>query len=349
MRALFVLVVTAFLAGCVSAPASTPTSTLTNVSNVTSKAPTPNATVGGTGERSALGMERFVLSADHSISVPQPGAPEPPASNVPESSAVATFVLTNDASTTLKPWLGASSHRSFEAFGDVPITLRIVSAQSSAALTKGVQFPAVGGWFGTKERWAVYFSAPDAPDTLEAGKTYTLKMTAKLPAGGFFIKDGEQLALHTYLGYQTPDNSPVSYVVGGPDPAGFALPHAHFNVTAPTATVILDKKGTLSPNPAVSTTSDPQPTDISFDVPAGTQYLVADLVGTATGGDRVDADLALRAGAETLGSGSGPSPHEVVELGPTAIAKAGGKLTAHVAGVTPSGGTFRLTVTAYGP
>jgi len=336
--------------GCAGAPtAGTPSGQATE-SNTTSPT-SPNATtpVTAMGPRGDLVTEHFVLTADHALTFVEPNTKEVPPTSIPESFTGVAFFTSGDMAGTMKPWVGPSAQRTFEVFGDVPITLRFTSAQPAASITKGIQFPPVGGWFGTKERWAVYFTATDAPDTIEAGKTYTVHMTAKMPPAGFFLRAGEALALHTYLGYQTADNAPPSYVVGGHDPAGFTLPHVHFNITAPNATVILDKTGALAPNPAQTTAQDQQPTDLAFEVPPGTLYLVADVAGTPTGGGTIDVDLALRAGSDVLGAGVGPSAHEVVELGPMALAKAGGRLTAHVAGATPTGGSFKLTITAFGP
>jgi hypothetical protein len=334
------------LCGCVSsAPEGQPTSATPPAANATLAAPAPPPPV---GERSALAAERFLLAANRSLAFSPNGTLSLPLEKVKEGFAAPEFFSSTDPASLLKPWPSNPARRAYEITQDVPITIRFSSDQPGVTMSKALGFPPVGGWLGTPDRWAVYFSAADAPDTLEAGKVYLVHATAKVPPGGLFVREGEPLALHPYLAYATPDDSPASYVVGGPDAAGIVVPHVHFNVSAPNATLVYDKQGTLSPNPSQTTTQDPQPTDISLKLPAGAVYLVAEATGTATGGGRVDVDLALRAGGKTLGEGTGPAAREIVVLGPTALAMAGDSLVAHVAGAAPAGGTFKLTVTAYG-
>lgn len=339
------------LAGCASptttqdvAPSPTPTASPANLT-----APVANATLPAVGERGPVANERFVLTASHELAFAQPGGPDAPLADVPESFQGSFFVQPDPAS-LLKPWTGPPSQRAFEAMQDVTLTLRYRASQPAVAATKDV-FPAVGAWFGTPERWAVFLApAAAAPDTLEAGKTYTVQLVGKMPTTGFFVRVGETLAIHPYLNYHTADGSPVSYVVGGPEAAGFVLPHLHFNVSAPTATVVLDKSGALGPNPSSTTTQDPQPVDLEVPLPANAVYVVATLeASSAAPAGPFDADLALLANGAKLGESTGPGPHEAVELGPTALAKAGGKLVAHVAGSGAAGGSFHLVVKAFGP
>jgi hypothetical protein len=334
------------LAGCLSGIQAPPEDTR---GNETATAPTRalNATEPQpvVGERGELVTERFLFASNHSLAILGNDTSERPLEKVPESFVGVGF-FTSDPGATIKPWASFPARHPYEVAQDVDVTMRFVATQAGVSVTKGV-FSPVGGWLGAPDRWAVYFFAPDAPDTIEAGKTYVMKMKAKMPEGGLFIREGEPLAVHAYLSYQTADNSPLSYVVGGPDPAMVVVPHVHFSVNAPNATQLLAKEGTKGPNPSPTTTQDPQPVDFTLDVPPGTAYVVAEVNGAATGAN-YDLDLALLGGTTALGVGSGPSPHEVVVLGPTSLAKAGGKLTARVFSAGAAGGSFKLVVTAYG-
>jgi hypothetical protein len=336
-------------AGCVAPPATPPAG-----GNATAAVAPTNATGNATappplvGERGPVVVEHLVLLANHTLGPLDAAGPAPPATAVPETNAGTSLYTGAAAGGAVALWEAPPASRPFEIVQDVAITLRFASSQAAVSTTRPVQFPPVGGWLGTKERWNVEFAATDAPDTLQPGTTYVVRMVAKAPPGGLFVRQGERLALRTFLSYQTADGSQLAYVVGGAQPAGLDVPHVHFDVAAPGATVLLDKRGAIGPNPSPTTTQDPQPTLLAFDVPPATAFVAAELVGTPTSPQGGDADLALLAGSRVLGEGTGPTPHEVVVLGPGALALAGGKLVAKVAGAMAAGGTFHLVVTAYG-
>lgn len=340
-----VLIVVLIAAGCAGAPEAptSPSNATTQkdgaVANVTTPAPL-------VGERDDVFVEHFVLAANRSLAMANASV-ELPVEKVPELFSGTAFIQPAGGA-AMKAWEFTPARRPFEMAQDITLTIRYSSDQPAAAFTKAASFAPVGGWLGTKDRFAVFFQATDAPDSLEAGKVYSSKITIKMPPGGVFIREGEALAITPFLVYQTADNSPLSYVVGGPDPAGFALPHVHFNVSAPNETILLEKAGTFNPNPHVSTTEDPSPTIIEFDVPKGVAFLVAELVATPTAPGSFDADLSLSVGSEVLGQGTGPLARETVVLGPTALAKASGKISAKITQASVGGGSFKLVVTAYG-
>lgn len=340
-----ILLLVLLLAGCVGAeqaptvPSNATAKTEPIVTNQTGPLPL-------IGERNGAVVEHFVLTSERALAMANASI-EMPIAEVPELFSGLAFAQPGGGA-TIKPWEFGPVRQAFEATQDITLTLRYSSDQPATAYTKPAGFPPVGGWFGATGRFAVFFGATDAPDSLEAGKVYTSKITIKMPPGGVFLREGENLAIMPFIVYESADNSPLSYVVGGADPAGFALPHVHFNVSAPNETKLLEKSGAFNPNPHISTTSDPAPTILEFDVPKNVAYVVAELVATPTGPGTFDADLSLSSGSEVLGQGTGPLPSETVVLGPTALAKAGGKISATITQASLAGGSYKLVVTAFG-
>lgn len=342
------------LAGCVATPppeevdanATTPTAPTSGSGNETTEATPP------IGERMDTTMERFVLLENHTLDVLQPDAPEMPAANVAEPLSAIAFWESFATPLTLTPWTAPPFRVPFETTGDIEITIRFSSnAPAIATNPKAAGFPGVGGWLGTVDRFAFFLLAQDAPDSLEAGKVYTVTMKATPPKGGFFARQGDQLALYSFLSYQTADGTPVSYVVGGPDPAGVKLPHAHFNLSAPRATVLLDESGELGPNPGISGDMHNAPVDIALSVPPDALYVVLEVDGAPKAGDRIDIDGGFRtSGGDVITGGSGPNAKEIAVLGPGNLQAYGRDLLAHVTcGACPNGGTYTLKVTAYAP
>jgi hypothetical protein len=171
-------------------------------------------------------------------------------------------------------------------------------------------------------------------------------MQAKMPEGGLFFHEGEAMVLYPFLAYEVGPGT-LSYHVNDANLSSIAFGHQHFNVSAPKATVLAEKTGDLTPFVGPSSQANPQPIDIAVTIPPDAVYVVAELMGTAATPGHLDADLALRSGTTDVGSSTGPTAHEVVTLGPTALAKAR-DLTAHITSTGPKG-TYALKVTAYGP
>lgn len=348
----WIIACVAVLAGCMGAPAPTaePTTNATlgtpgDVSNATGPAPP-------VGERMPVAMERFALLANGTLGVLASDAAPMPQANVPEPARPTAFYEGFATPLTLTPWPSFPFGRAFETTGDIEIMLSFTSASTAVATNpKPAGFPAVGAWFGTPDRFAFFLLATDAPDSLEAGKVYTVKLHAAAPPGGFFVRPGEQLALHPFLSYQTADGQPVSYVVGGADPAGFVLPHQHFNLSADRAAVLVEKTGELGPNPGPTSDMQQQPVDLAFTVPPEVVYVVMEVEGAPKAGTRVDIDLSARTpGGESVASGSSPFARELVVLGPGNLAASGRDLVARVASSSSAGGaTWTLRITTYGP
>lgn len=342
------------LAGCVT-PSSTDDAPATNATipdgTGTGGALNETPPASGMGERMERRSETFVLLADRTIGVVREGEKGPEEARVPEATSGTAFHQSFVTPPPLAPFSTGPIPVGFETSAEFDLTLSFVAtAPATTTLPSTSGFPTVGAWFGTPQRWAFFVGAPDAPQTLEANKVYTVSMRVPLPKGGFFVRAGEELAIHPYLNYQAADGSPVSWVVGGAQPSGFTMPHTHFNLSAPVATVILDEAGETGPNPGVSAQQDPRPVDLPVKVPADAAYVVLELTGAPKAGSRIDIDASFRlASGEVLASGSGPYEREVVVLGPSALAQVGRDLVAHVASAGASGGTFRVTVTAFAP
>lgn len=353
MRAVWLAAIL-LLAGCVTSPATTddaPAANATAPGGVGSGASNATAPASGMGERMARRSETFVLLADRTIGVVREGEKGPEEARLPEPASGTAFHQSFVTPPPLAPFATAPFGVGFETSEEFDLTLSFVAtAPAATTLPSASGFPAVGAWFGTTERWALFLGAPDVPPTLEANKVYTVTMRVPLPKGGFFVRAGEQLAIHPYLNYQAADNSPISWVVGGAQPSGFTMPHTHFNLSAPVATMILDENGETGPNPSVSGEQNPQPVDFPVKVPADAVYVVLEASGAAKAGSRLDLDASFRsASGEVLAGGSGPHEREVVVLGPSALAQAGRDLIAHVTSSGASGATFHVTVTAYAP
>lgn len=304
------------------------------------------------GERMPAGMERFVLLANHTLGVMRPEDPELALANVPETLTPTAFWESFAQPLTLTPWASDEFRVPFETTGELDVTIRFMSdVPAVAAQPKAAGFPGAGGWIGTTERFAFFTLAADAPDSLEAGKVYTVHLKGTPPAGGFFVRAGERLAVYTFLSYQTADGTPVEYVIGGPEPAGIALAHAHFNVTAPRAIVILDEVGEIGPNPGPAGDLHREPVDLPLKVPADAVYVVLEVDGTPKAGTRIDIDGSFRTpSGEPIAGGSGPNAREVAVLGPGNLQASGRDLVARVTCAScPAGGTYTLKVTAYAP
>lgn len=343
MRRVLLLSFALLASGCMGGGADSGASS--NATNQTSA--TPSATLGANATQAfpigEVFTETLWFSPDHSLQFHAANA-SPPAGKVAESIHGRDFYGSFVQGLTLKPWASPPARAAAETAGDIPITLSFVSDQPAANSMKPSGLSAVGGWIGTAERFAVFFQVENAPDTLEAGKVYTVKAVAKMPKAGFFLRQGESWGINAYLGYDTPGT--ISWVTGGEQGTRFDIPHKHFDLVAPRETVIAQKDGKLGPNPGTSTATDPAPVDFALTLPADAKYLVVEVKGTGSGG-HFDVDLDVRSGSESLGSGGGPYPHEFVVLGPAALAGAR-ELTAHVAGAG-AGGTFTLKATAYSP
>lgn len=347
-----VLVVLLLLAGCVTPPRqdavetneSAPTATPTGDAS----APPPAAQ----GERMPATMERFVMQANTTLGVLRPDEPEMPLATVPQALSATAFWESFVNPLTLTPWPSFPLRSAFETTGDIAIVLSFTStAPGVSPNPRAAGFPPVGGWLGTTERHEFFLLANDAPDSIEANKVYTVRLTAKPPRGGWFVTEGEQLALHPFLAYQTADGSPVSFVVGGPEPAGFVLPHEHFELVAPTAIVLVDETGELGPNPGPSGEMQQEPVDVPFNVPPEALYVVLEVSGAPKAGQRVDIDVSARTpGGEVILGGSSPYAVEKTVLGPGNLREFGRDLVAHVtSSASPAGATYALKVTAYTP
>lgn len=344
------------LAGCFTPPSDVPPTATTpatqdgagdaGTGNATTEAPPP------VGERAEASVEVFALAEGRTLRVVRAGDPELPMAHVPETVAPTALYQSFAQGISLTPWTSEPFRSSWESTGDLEISLSFMSdAPATATQPKASGFPAVGAWLGTTERYAFFLLATDAPDTLEAGKVYSVKLVAKPPQGGSFVREGEQLALYSFLTYQTADGGPVNYVIGGPTPSSVRVPHAHFNVTAPRATVILEKSGELPPNPGPTGDMMQDPPMLEFSVPADAVFLFAEVSGAPKVGTRADIDLAiLSPGGDVISGGSSPRSTEVVAIGPGNLEAYGRSLVARITGsVIPAGGTFSVKVTAYSP
>lgn len=341
------------LVGCMGAPAEedAPAGNAT-APTVTTSVPT-NATTaaGGMGERLPSRMEPFVFLANHSIAFLSEGlvvAEE----KVSEPFSGVTFYTSAAQPIVTAPFVSTPFGRAFETTAEFDIVMRYsASAAAVSTFPPGAGFPLAGGWFGTPERAAFFVGATDAPTSLEANKVYTATLRVALPKGGFFVREGETISLTPFLNYQSTDNTPVAWIVGGADPAGFEMPHSHFNLSAPRAIVVLEETGETGPNPSPTSESNPQPVDIPFSVPAEALYVVLEVTGAPKAGASIDIDGSIQtASGEVLAIGSSPFATEMAVIGPSALASAGRELVAHVvSGSSASGGTFSLKVTAYAP
>lgn len=350
MRAVWLVVV--LLAGCVTpeAPDDAPGTNSTDPDAPSGEA---NETAPpAMGERSTGRMETFVLLANRTIGVVREGAPGPDEGLVPEAASGTAFYQSLVAPPPVTPFASFPFNVPFETTGEFDITISFMATAAAAStLPSASGFPSAGAWFGTPERWTFFIGSSDAPPTLEANKVYTTTMRVPMPKGGFFVRAGEQLAIMPYLNYQASDNSPISWVVGGAQPSGFALPHSHFNLSAPVATPIVDKSGETGPNPSFTGAQNPQPYTFAFKVPPEALYIVMEVSGAPKAGTRIDIDGSLLSPAgEVLAAGSSPYERETVVLGPSALAQVGRDLVARVTSSgSASGGTFTLKVTAYSP
>ncbi|HUR69342.1 MAG TPA: hypothetical protein VM370_08845 [Candidatus Thermoplasmatota archaeon] len=347
------LLVLALVAGCVTPDAHSPTPE-TNVTSPTGDASMPNGTMSmpPMGERMAVATEPFLLMSDHTMTVVPRDAQPIPEATVAETARATAFYESFASGLELTPWTGPPSRSAWETTADLDITVKFkTNAPAVGTNPSPAGFPAVGGWFGTTERAAFFVLATDAPQTLEANKVYTVHLVATPPKGGFFLREGEHLALTTFLSYQVADGSAPMYVVGGDEPAGFALVHEHFNLTAPTATVLYDKSGEVGPNPGFTGDMQQTPVDVPFKVPPDALFVVLEITGAPKAGTRVDLDVGARtAGGDVIASGSSPEATEMVVLGPGNLAAYGRDLVARVTSSSnPSGATFALKITSYAP
>lgn len=350
MRAVWLAIV--LLVGCVTpearedAPATNATGEGTPSADADETAPP------AMGERAVGRMETFVLHANRTIGVVRDGEAGPEEGTVAEPASGTAFYQSLATPPPLTPFVSYPFSVPFETTGEFDITMSFMATAAAAAtLPSASGFPTVGAWFGTLERWTLFIGSAEAPNTLEANKVYTVTMRVPMPKGGFFVRQNEVLAIHPYLNYQASDNSPISWVVGGAQPSGFAMPHSHFNLSAPIATLIADQTGETGPNPGVTGDQNPQPFDLAFKVPPEALYIVMEVSGAPKAGSRIDIDGSiLTAGGEVLAAGSSPRERETIVLGPSALAQAGRDLVAHVTSAgSVTGGTFTLKVTAYSP
>lgn len=350
------LAVAILLAGCFT-PASDAPPTTTNATAPTGEgpagSPTANASAPSTGmgERAPTAMERFYLKEDHTLGVIREDTGEIPSATVRETAASTAFYQSFAQGLSLTPWTSEPFRSAWESTGDIEITIRFTSSVPAAStMPSSAGFPPVGAWLGTPERYAFFLLAQDAPQTLEPNKEYSVTLVAKPPQGGFFVREGEQLALYTFLAYATADGNTASYIVGGPEPAGILLPHSHFNLTAPRATTILEEAGELPPNPGPSGDMMESPPEHSFSVPPDALFVVGTVTGAPKVGTRADIDLHFVAGGESIASGSSSHPEEIVMLGPGNLQAYGRELVARITGSgIPAGGTYSVKIVAYSP
>lgn len=291
-------------------------------------------------------LETFLFTSDHALEVLPAAAAPREAARVPETTAATEFYKSVAQDVTLVPWTSPPFAVPFEAAEEITVTLAFVSDQPAVSATKAVSFAPVGGWLGTAERFAAFFQMADAPDTLEAGKVVVLTAKIAPPPGGFFFRQGEALSVHTFLAYQTAAGGTPSYVIGGETPSAIALPHEHFNLTAPVATVLLQQEGTFQPNPSVTSTDDPSARTIDVTVPPDAALVVFELTSTPGPSGRLDADLQVLGAGGELGAGTGPHGKETVVVGPSGLAT-GRALAVRVQSASTSGGTWTLVATAY--
>lgn len=303
------------------------------------------------GERMVASAERLVFLENRTIGILRPGDTMDEI-RVPEPVSGAAFFTSAASPIAFQPFASLPFRVPYETTAEFDITMSFVSSAPAVATTPSTGgFPTVGGWFGTPERYAFFIGVADAPPSLDAGRVYTVKMRVPLPTGGFFVREGEQVALMPYINYQSADNRPIQWVLGGPEPAGFTLPHSHFNVSAPNAVVVLDESGETGPNPGFMGEQNPQPASFAFSVPLDTVYVVLEVSGAPKAGASIDIDGSIRTpSGDVLAVGSSPFASEVALIGPSALAAAGRDLVAHVtSSASASGGAFRVVVTAYVP
>lgn len=349
------LVLALVLAGCASPPADdTGPAGANETADGAPAAPEANATmpVGGVSDRMPVALEHFVLTPEHGLRVIQEGEPELPVTKVAETLTATAFYQSFAQGLTISPWVGPNSRSAWETTGEIDIALSFSSdAPATSTNPRAAGIPPVGAWFGTPERFAFFLLATDAPDTLEAGKVYTVHLKVAPPNGGFFLLEGEQLALHTFLSYQTADARAPSYVVGGPEPAGFFLPHEHFNLSAPRETVVLEESGELLPNPGPTADSQPEAPVIPVSIPADAVYVKLEVSGAPKAGARIDIDGSfVTASGDLIAGGSSSRDHEMVLIGPGNLAAYGRDLVAHITNsASPGGATYALKATAYVP
>lgn len=347
----FALTAAVVLGGCAASPASPPGSGNDTVDARNETSDAANATRPISGERPPS-MERFVLLANQTLGVLRDGDPPVAEAEVEETNRPTAFYESFATGLELGEWPSFPFPSAWESTGDIEITLKFKSDQAAASSNpKAAGFPGVGAFFGGVGRQAYLLLAADAPDSLEAGRVYTVTLTASPPEGGFFVRPGERLAMYPFLAYAAADGSPAKYVVGGEEPAGFVLPHKHFNISAPRAVVLLDETGELGPNAGPSGDMNQAPVNLPFSVPADAVYVVLEITGAPKAGTRIDIDASIRTpSGEVIQGGFSPYDTETAVIGPGNLAAYGRDLVAHAtcAGC-PAGGTFALKVTAYGP
>lgn len=345
-RLLAVVVLVVVAAGCASPEAPPAGPSVEGAPTPTTPDGSPNATAPPVGARSSS-VETFVLQADHSIAVLTPGAVASEG-RVAETNPGLGFFTSVAQDPSFVPWVSAPFRVPFEAME--PFDVRVAFASDVPAASghpAALELPPVLGWLGTPDRWTFFLLASDAPQSLEPGVVYTTTMTVPVPPTGFFVREGETIALHLFLGYQAADGQPIDYVVGGAEPAGFALPHEHFNVSAPRATVVVEAAGEMEAHAGTSTADHPKPGLVPFTVPDDAVYVVLELQATGSAPGRLDADLQAMRGSEDLAGGWGPFAKEVVVLGPSAL-EGGRDLVARVTSAGPPA-SFTVKVTAYSP
>lgn len=291
---------------------------------------------------------RFALAADRSIVPLAEGVTVPTEERVPEPVSGADFAIGLPQGLAFEPFVSAPMSEAFEIVDEFTLQMRFVaSAPAVAALPAEANAPTIGVWFGTPDR-AIAFLTADVPTVLEPDEVVTVDLVVPASAGGILVRAGETFVIRSYLSYQTADGSKIDWLVGGDEPAGFTLTVIPVELGSPIASVLLDETTGVLPSPAF-TSNDPQPQTFEIEVPAGTVWLIAELVGTPRAGSTMDMDLTLVDGEGQLVAGSyGPYAHEIVVLGPGGLAAAGSTLTARTAsGTSPTGGELHLVVTAY--
>lgn len=332
------------LAGCVASPTepsldANATAPTAPAANLTTEIQAP------IGERMTRVVETFVWDADHGLTLTEDLTGSP--TLVPETAATGRGFLTSQVDgIQMAPWATRPFPSAFEMDGELEVLLTFSSDQPGGSPFKTFGLPVVGGWIGSTDRFAVFFGAADAPDAIEANKVYTLRVPVKLPESKLFFREGETLVVHPYLGYEVGPGT-LSWHANDAALSGIKMGHQHFNVSAPIATSVLDTTGELSPFAGPSSEQNPDSTDVPLQVPPDAVYLVVEVIGTPATPGHLDVDLALLSGSDRIGSSTGPTAHEIVVLGPTALARS----RDYVAHVTSAGakGTFTLQATAYGP
>ena len=291
---------------------------------------------------------RFALAADRTIAPIAEGASIATEERVPEPVSGADFAAGLAQGLAFEPFVSAPMLETFEIVEGFTLTMRFVaSAPAVAALPAEAGAPTIGVWLGTTDR-AIAFLTTDVPTVLQPDEVVTVDLDVPADPNGILVRGGETFVIKGYLSYQTADGSKVAWLVGGDDPAGFSIEVVPVALGSATATILLDETADALPSPAF-TANDPQPRTFGFEVPEDTLWLLAELVGTPLAGATMDMDLTILDGEGNLVGGSyGPYAHEIVVLGPRALAEAGTGLTARVAsGTSPTGGSLHLVVTAY--